>query len=286
MDGKKKILVRFSSICFFLCRISLNVVVCVLDFNVNPGLSKLQKSFGVCACMLCFNQENMELTKCLFATKNYNPSNLNKHIHSHHSEEDAPDFFKVESKGRGRAAGIPHSSDSVSRITTGDNASTINSFFSELSSKQALDIWSRKAHKFFNVCGISFRCAASPEFKELMSFTVQNAAQLKTNQDRLMLGHHKFSQISKTRLHELIFVVNSLIEESKNYFADATGKCIPRLCISHDIWESKNGHWLGITLFFVDVTNWEMISFPIGFKRSKGKKACQVYEQVQDTIRR
>jgi hypothetical protein len=80
--------------------------------------------------------------------------------------------------------------------------------------------------------------------------------------------------------------MNSLIEESKNYFAEATGKCIPRLCISNNIWELKNSHWLGITLLFMDVTNWEMISFPIGFKQSKGKNKCQVFEQVQDTIQR
>jgi hypothetical protein len=101
-----------------------------------------------------------------------------------------------------------------------------------------------------------------------------------------MLGHHRFTHISKTRLNKHTFVVNSLVEDSKKYFLEATIKCIPRLCVSHDIWESKNGHWIGFTLFMVDVTQWEMLSFPIGFKRSKGKKAAEVYEQVLETIKR
>jgi hypothetical protein len=238
--------------------------------------------------MICFNNPSVELSKCLFSsTKSYNPSNLNKHITKHHTTKDAPDFFNSVTKGQGVAACIPMKPDSASQISgVIESTSTINSFFSELSTKQALDLWSRKAHRFFNKCGIPFRVASSQEFKDLMSFTVQHAAQLKSNQDRLILGHHKFSQISKTRLQELTYVITTLVEESKEYFRNATGRNIPRLCVSHDIWESKNGHWLGITLFFIDVTNWEMLSFPIGFKKSIGKKARDVYEQVQDTIKR
>jgi hypothetical protein len=52
--------------------------------------------------------------------------------------------------------------------------------------------------------------------------------------------------------------------------------------VSHDIWESRNGHWLGVTLFLVDVTSWEMLSFPIGFCPSKGKKAKKIFQQVNN----
>jgi hypothetical protein len=119
-----------------------------------------------------------------------------------------------------------------------------------------------------------------------MSFTVENASLLKKFQDRLIVGHHKISQLSRKRLEELAFVVSSLVKDSCEYFQKVTGKLIPRLCVSHDIWESKNGHWLGVTLFLVDVTSWEMLSFPIGFRRSKGKKATEIFEQVQGIIKR
>jgi hypothetical protein len=119
-----------------------------------------------------------------------------------------------------------------------------------------------------------------------MSFTVEHAAFLKKHQERLVVGHHKFSQISRKRLEELVFVVSSLVRESAQYFYKATGKSVPRVCVSHDIWESTNGHWLGVTLFFIDVNSWEVLSFPIGFRRSKGKKASDISDQVYEIIRR
>jgi hypothetical protein len=238
-------------------------------------------------CMLCYRNEKMELSKCLFSTHNFSPSNLGKHIESMHSASDAPDFFRSTSTGPGKAARIPESKESASRTTevTVSN-STIKTYFNNLTTQEAFDLWTRKTHKFFNRCGIPFRSASSTEFRELMSFTVEHAASLKKCQDRMIVGHHRFTQLSKKRLEELVFVVSSLVKDSAKYFLNATGKNVPRLCVSHDIWESKNGHWLGVTLFMVDVSSWEMISIPIGFRRSKGKKAKELYEQVQEIINR
>jgi hypothetical protein len=72
----------------------------------------------------------LSCTNGLFATKNYNPSNLNKHVHSHHSKEDASDFFNSFSSGQGKAASIRHCSDStgLENIST-TNTSTINTYF-------------------------------------------------------------------------------------------------------------------------------------------------------------
>jgi hypothetical protein len=238
--------------------------------------------------MLCFKSDKVELAKCLFATHNFSPSNLGKHLERNHSADDAPDFFKLTTSGPGRAASIAKEDGArtshVTEVTDGN--SSIRTFFQHLSSQDAYELWCRKTHKYFNRCGIPFRSAAAIEFRELMSFTVEHAPMLKSYQDRLIVGHHKFSQLSRRRLEELVFVVSSLVRESGQYFWKATGKSVPRLCVSHDIWESKNGHWLGVTLFMIDVTTWEMQSFPIGFRRSKGKKAKEVFEQVQDIIRR
>jgi hypothetical protein len=95
--------------------------------------------------------------------------------------------------------------------------------------KKRLNYGVDKRTRFFNNCGIPIRSASSPEFRELMSFTVEHAAYLKKNQERLVVGHHKFSQISKKRLEELVFVVSSVVKESREYFYKATGKNVPRL---------------------------------------------------------
>jgi hypothetical protein len=46
-----------------------------------------------------------------------------------------------------------------------------------------------------------------------MSFMVEHAACLKKNQERLVVGHHKFSQISKKLPEELVFVVSLSVKE-------------------------------------------------------------------------
>jgi hypothetical protein len=291
IDGwERKKISKFYFICNFVRNtviLTSYVIAFVQDFDKFVGLTKLKGAKDVCVCMLCFRNEKTELSKCLFSTHNLSPSNLGKHIESMHSAKDAPDYFKSTSAGPGKAARIPDSRDTASRTTEVTNSnSTIKTYFNNLTSQEAFDLWSRKTHKFFNRCGIPFRSASSNEFRELMAFTVEHASNLKKHQDRLIVGHHRFSQLSKKRLEELVFVVSSLVNDSAQYFVTAIGKNVPRLCVSHDIWESKNGHWLGVTLFMVDVGNWEMVSIPIGFRRSKGKKAKEIFDQVKEIIER
>jgi hypothetical protein len=110
------------------------LLIVYLDFATSPGLSRLKNGVGLCACMICFNNESIELGKCLVAaTKNFNPSNLCKHLLNHHAVEDAPNFFNASKKRPGTAACLPGGTDSFSRNTAG--ASTIQTFFSELSTR-------------------------------------------------------------------------------------------------------------------------------------------------------
>ena len=98
---------------------------------------------------------------------------------------------------------------------------------------------------------------------------------------KLTLG---FTTLSKKKLQEMTYVVHRLIDESNSFFVNMCGKKIPRLCVAHDIWESKLGHWIGITLFVMSVSKWKLISMPIGFRKSIGKKSIEIVKQVEHTL--
>jgi hypothetical protein len=98
--------------------------------------------------MLCFKNYNIELAKCLFATQNYSPSNLGKHIERNHSADDAPDFFKLSKSGPGKASSILQSDDlRTSRvIEVTDGNSSIRTYFHHLTSQHGL-LASTKGYK-------------------------------------------------------------------------------------------------------------------------------------------
>ena len=113
---------------------------------------------------------------------------------------------------------------------------------------------------------------------------MENASSLKVSKDKLFLGHEKFKALSLLKLQELTYVVHQLLDDSGRYFSKNCGKQIPSVCISHDIWESKTGHWLGISLFIMDVNNWVNVRLPIGFKKCNCKKSLAIAEQVEQTM--
>jgi hypothetical protein len=79
-----------------------------------------------------------------------NPSNLSKHLSNHHLVDDAPNFFNAATKQPGDAPCISGLTvtDSFS-CNTREASSTIHTYFSELSTKEAMEMWSQKAHLFF-----------------------------------------------------------------------------------------------------------------------------------------
>jgi hypothetical protein len=81
--------------------------------------------------MLCFNNNNVELSKCLIAAmKNFYPSNLNKHLNNHHSVEDAT-LFDAATNQPGNTPCISGGTgtDSFS-CNTKEASSTIHTYFS------------------------------------------------------------------------------------------------------------------------------------------------------------
>jgi hypothetical protein len=85
---------------------------------------------------------------------------------------------------------------SVHSVVWSTNANKLPGYFKNLTLQEAFELWARKSHKFL--------IGVASEFQELISFTVEHA-NLKKYHERLVVGHHKFSQISRNRVEELVF---------------------------------------------------------------------------------
>jgi hypothetical protein len=128
--------------------------------------------------------------------------------------------------------------------------------------------------------------ANSTEFADMMYFAVDNADTLKNKKESLKLGYNKFTSLSERKFNEMTYVIDRLVRLSRDYYNRLTGKNIPFLSVAHDIWDSNISPFLGISLFFVDPVNWQMVSFPIGMRKSKGKKSNIITNEIRNTLER
>lgn len=257
------------------------------DITNHRGLCKIKNAKGACVCVLCFNNSVKDLESCVISTNSsYAASNLVRHVMAQHKHDDCPKFFDVyDRKGKRKMAidELLSQSTDASSITTRSSKS-IKTSFEEQNGTIVYNRWCRKVHTFATNCGLSFRSVNSLAFKDMMNYTIENATILEQNNHNMAIGYQKFQSISKQKREELTFVVSQLMQDSRDYFANLFGKTVPSVCVSHDIWESKKGHWLGISLFMMDVHNFKQVCLPIGFKKCWSKKSTDVAMDVENTL--
>jgi hypothetical protein len=263
----------------------LHLLYTLSDLKKYPGLVKIQNTKGPCVCMICFENPLYELNRCVFSTDvRYNPSNLKKHLESKHDARDAPAYFGHLKTAKEKSIISKASSTSVS--TNQKQGTRLKSMFVEHNSVDAKNIFNRKVHRFVNRCGISFKTAHAPEFRDLMQFVVVNASSLKPNVDKLFLGPSKYKSISETKMEEMCYVISELVQLTRNYYTSNTGKEIPFITLSHDIWESVNADWMGVSIYFVLPHTWETIMFPIAMKKTPGKKSYDIVNMCKLVLER
>jgi hypothetical protein len=69
-----------------------NIDCCI---HRNWNVSRVEKGSAIPApCGICFDRPLMPLMKCVFSTKNWNPSNLETHIKNCHNKDDTPGVFE------------------------------------------------------------------------------------------------------------------------------------------------------------------------------------------------
>ena len=67
---------------------------------------------------------------------------------------------------------------------------------------------------------------------------------------------------------------------------ELTGSHVPFLCIASDIWDSKDGEWLGTTISWTFPTTFEHVEIPVLLCKCSSKKAVDVADLISSKLGR
>ena len=180
-------LVHFSNLCLTTLDCSSRP-----DFSKYNGLVKISKAKGACVCMLCFHDKDKNLEQCVLSTNDsYSASNLMRHLKNSHLDRfhemmiaKDPTYdqqFQDDPNDNNNNNNNEHEMMEDTATNNNINDNTMKEDFGQMNPNVALEVWERKVYTFFNTCRIPARFASSPEFKELMAYTVRNGPTLKPN---------------------------------------------------------------------------------------------------------
>jgi hypothetical protein len=239
-----------------------------------PGLMKVQSTTCPAICTLCYQNALKSLRNCIFSTFKWNPTNLDVHMKGCHSKEEAPAaYFTKAEKMQAKIV-----KETGGRVTA---AGSVSSFVSKNNPTDALEEVQMRMYRFLNSANVAVRQGVSEEFNCLLTYCVDNAIFLKSQTSNLKIGNQKYRSAQLKSFSQTIYVVSSCIKMTQQWLKKATGSDdIPFINVAHDVWESKEKEYLGVSIHFMLPFLGRSISFPIGLRRSHGHKSLEVVKEV------
>jgi len=262
---------------------------CFQGWRDFQGIKKIKTTKHPSLCMLCFDDPAIALSKCVFSTPGWNPANIHVRIKNSHGKEKCPDLFETTTSPSAlNAIGAKSTSGNTTSERSTITSSTMDRFVqthsSPAASRKDLD---RIIYQFCNKTGIAKRHAASDYMHEMLSYAVDHAAFLRKTTAPFKLGKYKYKQVQIESFATSMNILSKLVEITRNWFREKTKHPrLPFLFVSHDCWDSENNDILGVSVFLIVPQLWRMVSVPIGFRRSTGKKATDIVEQCLVAMKR
>jgi hypothetical protein len=174
---------------------------------------------------------------------------LESHVKNKHSLTDCPLIFQNKSeKLRVKLQA------KIEATTTKDHNPAIMSNFLMKSNtnENALEEAQMLMYRFMNKAGVAIRQGALPEFHDMLSYCVTNATFLKPQVKNVKIGQRKFASTQLKSFSKTIYVLRSVIEATKKWYKDILGcEGTHFLNVGHDIWESKDNEYLGISIHMI-----------------------------------
>ena len=143
-------------------------------------------------CNICFLTKGIPLTRCVFSTKNFNPTNLVNHVKNRHSHTDCPHIFK--SKDKKLQAQIEEETTKKNRKSAGGIPAGMAGFLTKSNTnKNALEEAQMLMYRFMNKAGVAIRQGAQPEFHKMLTYCVTNSQYLKPQSENIKIGQRKYA---------------------------------------------------------------------------------------------
>jgi hypothetical protein len=138
-----------------------------------------------------------------------------------------------------------------------------------------------RMYRFSNSANVAVSQGVSEEFQCLLTYCVENAMFLKSQNSNLKIGNQKSGSALLRSFSQTIYVVSSCIKMTQQWLKAATGsEDIPFINVAHDVWESKKKEYLGVSIYFMLPFLGRGISFPIGLRQLHGHKSLEVVKKT------
>lgn len=138
-----------------------------------------------------------------------------------------------------------------------------------------------------NTAARQFTSQKCPAFRNLMNYTINNAATLKTvHKANRFMGQAKFSEQRFRNLEELFGCIAFSINESRAAMHEVSGKRMPFVNFAHDMWTGKKDEKLGLTIFWHNVKREESYAAAIGLIHCETHKSQEVADMTLKMLAR
>ena len=187
-------------------------------------------------CILC-QAKNLPLRRCLFTMRVGDTSNATKHLNTSHKEEiEAIEKKEKEEDSKKRKSNVQALEDAKKskKQTTLMNSISVSAGDKQKAASAELY---RLQFKFFNNNGISTHAIHSPEFRNMIDFTIENARHLKNHQH---MANRRYITIECATFNELVDTVKKLVDDIRSWYIDKTGARQKFITVAHDVWDGKN----------------------------------------------
>lgn len=253
--------------------------MCLLGLEIKflSGIKKIQSSQYPACCALCFQDKDTPLYKAIIKTHRYNPTNLLGHIKHKHTKEEAPECFRMVENENIKVTTDDEGTAATRVSSVASKPGKISHYYKASSKANAVKEVHTLLYRFLNRAAIPIMHGTNKDLSKLLCFVCQNAKFLEVGMDQnFKIGRVKYNSLQVESFSRTVNVISKLVEHSREYYRTCCSQQVPFISVAHDIWDSKDSDWLGVSIHFVVPFCWCTVAAPIAFKKVTTKKAKDV----------
>lgn len=235
---------------------------------LHESLSDAEKQRFICS--ICFADPTKCLNDCHKALPYGKPANGMHHLKSSHRNV-------WEAAATGSGAGSSSGGHQQLLVEAFSNSATTRT--------NVMSKFEYILFRFINDNGISYSVVDKSNFRELITFIIENAAYLKALGYEFT-GRYRLREVQHSHFNALVQFVSAEVREVRDYYAKVTGRRQPFLVVSHDDWDGNTRDIRGISIMFVHPLTFKYSQIAVILLPPDGKKSIDICNDAMHGLER
>ena len=244
-------------------------------------------------CMICKDELDKPLANCLIKCSPSNTSNGTTHLNGLHGkyleklkqakEEETKQKMKGKKKDKGSKKRKKDTSIDSFMSPAATSSSSMATKKSEYKKRVATET-NQLIHEFVNNGAHPDTVVTNGDFRALIDHLIEHGQDLKGHYKHM--GQRKYVDIEEAKFSDLMEQVSELIEETRDWYAERTGRRVRFISVSHDVWDGKRKKINGVSLFFVHPETLQVYRIPIGLAPPLGADSQKLFQTCKGALDR